>query len=137
MLLQTVAEDLRLGRLIALAGAGALGLAAVGLYALAAYTLRRREREIVLRKLHGAGHAAVAQLLFKEFGAVVGLACAVALPLAAWLQQRYLSEFVERAPMGAWPMVIAVLALVTVTALAVLRHLLAAFRLRPAQALQG
>jgi TRAP-type C4-dicarboxylate transport system permease small subunit len=65
------------------------------------------------------------------------LACAVALPLAAWLQQRYLSEFVERAPMGVWPLVIAVLALVTVTALAVLRHLLAAFRLRPARALQG
>lgn len=132
-----VEDDARLGHLTGGVSLLALLLAAIGIYALAAYTLRRREREIVLRKLHGAGHWAVAKLLFKEFGAVVGAACLVALPLAAWLGERYLSEFVERAPMGAWPLVIATLALLIVTSLAVLRHLLAAFALRPAQALQG
>jgi hypothetical protein len=137
-LARSVETDARLGQLVGVVSLLALLLAAVGIYALAAYTLRRREREIVLRKLHGAGHAAVARLLAREFGAVVGAACLVALPVAAWLGERYLSEFVERAPMGPFglaPLVIAVLALVGVTALAVLRHLLAAFALRPAQAL--
>jgi len=135
-----IAEDVRLGRLVAVVGALALFMSALGIYALAAYTLRRREREIVLRKLHGAGHRPVAWLLAREFGAVVGLACLLALPLAAWLAEAYLSQFVDRAdmgPLGVGPLAIAALALVAVTALAISRHLRAAFALRPAQALQG
>lgn len=140
MLLQKVVDDTRLGRLIAITGLMALGLAAVGIYALAAYTLRRREREIVLRKLHGAGAGAVAGLLVKEFAGVLAVACAAALPLAAWLSQRYLADFVERAPVGPaslWVLLAAVALLVAVTALAVARHLHAALALRPLQALRG
>ncbi|MEO6278765.1 FtsX-like permease family protein [Roseateles sp.] len=140
MLLQKMAGDMRLGRLIGLAGLLTLALAAVGIYALAAYTLRRREREIVLRKLHGAGPGAVAALLAREFAGVVGGACVVALPLAAWLSQRYLAGFVERAPVGpasAWVLAAVVALLAAVTALAVLRHLRAALALRPLQALHG
>ncbi|MDG0831705.1 FtsX-like permease family protein [Roseateles saccharophilus] len=135
-----IAEDVRLGRLVAVVGALALFMSALGIYALAAHTLRRREREIVLRKLHGAGHGAVARLLAREFGLVVGLACVIALPLAGWLAEAYLGQFVERADMGPFglgPLAIAAAALVAVTVLAVLRHLFAAFALRPAQALQG
>jgi len=140
MLLQKVADDSRLGRLVGFAGLMALGLAAVGIYALAAYTLRLREREIVLRKLHGAGPAAVAGLLAREFAGVLAVACALALPVAAWLSQRYLADFVERAPVGPfslWVLLAATALLVAVTALAVARHLHAALALRPLQALRG
>ncbi|MCE4555664.1 ABC transporter permease [Roseateles cellulosilyticus] len=139
MLLQTVADDTRLGQLIGVAGLMALGLAAVGIYALAAYTLRLREREIVLRKLHGAGAGAVAGLLAKEFAGVLAVACAVALPVAAWLSQRYLADFVERAPVGPfslWVLLVSAALLAVVTLLAVARHLRAALALRPLQALQ-
>ncbi|MFG6430264.1 ABC transporter permease [Roseateles sp. LYH14W] len=136
----TMAEDTRLGTLIAVTGALALLLAAVGIYALAAYTLRRREREIVLRKLHGAGASAVAGLLVKEFAGVLAAACVVALPVAAWLTQLYLGGFVERAPVGPgslWVLLAAVALLAAVTAVAVARHLHAALALRPLQALRG
>ncbi len=140
MLMQTVAVDERLGYLVGIVGLMALGLAAVGIYALAAYTLRRREREIVLRKLHGASAGTVAGLLAREFVGVLAVACAIALPLAAWLSQRYLAGFVERAPVGPvslWVLLAATVLLVTVTTLAVARHLRAALALRPLQALQG
>ncbi|KQY85597.1 FtsX-like permease family protein [Pelomonas sp. Root1444] len=135
-----MAEDVRLGQLIAVTGALALLLAAVGIYALAAYTLRRREREIVLRKLHGAGAGAVARLLGKEFAAVLAAACVVALPVAAWVTQLYLSGFVARAPVGPgslWVLLASVVLLAVVTAIAVARHLRAALALRPLQALRG
>jgi putative ABC transport system permease protein len=135
-----VADEQRIGRLIGAVGLIALALAAVGLYALAAYTLRRREREIVLRKLHGAGPGAVAWLIAAEFAGVLGAACAVALPLAAWLSERYLSGFTERAAMGPfslWALLAAVALLALVTALAVARHLRAALALPPLQALRG
>ena len=139
MLMQTVGVDERLGYLVGIVGLLALGLAAVGLYALAAYTLRRREREIVLRKLHGAGAGSVAGLLAREFAGVLAVACALALPLSAWLSQRYLGSFVERAPVGPfslWVLLAATLLLLAVTVLAVARHLRAALALRPLQALQ-
>ncbi|MDR7335784.1 FtsX-like permease family protein [Roseateles asaccharophilus] len=140
MLLQKVVDDQRLGRLIAIAGLMALGLAAVGIYALAAYTLRRREREIVLRKLHGAGAGAVAGLLLREFAGVLAVACVVALPVGAWLSQRHLADFVERAPVGPgslWVLLASFALLAAVTAVAVARHLHAALALRPLQALRG
>jgi hypothetical protein len=135
-----MAEDTRIGTLIGVTGALALLLAAVGIYALAAYALRRREREIVLRKLHGAGAGAVARLLTVEFAGVLAAACVVALPVAAWLTQLYLRGFVERAPVGPgslWVLLAAVALLAVVTAVAVARHLRAALALRPLQALRG
>ena len=140
MLLQKVADDTRLGRLIAVTALIALSLAAVGIYALAAYTLRLREREIVLRKLHGAGPAAVGLLLAREFGGVLAAACLVALPAGAWLSQQHLAGFVERAPVGPyslWVLLAAVALLALVTLLAVARHLHAALALRPLNALRG
>ncbi|MBW8847983.1 MAG: ABC transporter permease [Burkholderiales bacterium] len=140
LVLQKVADDSRLGGLIAFAGSLALALAAVGIYALAAYTLRRREREIVLRKLHGAGPGAVAALLAREFAGVLGAACVVALPLSAWLSQRHLAGFVERAPVGPfslWVLLASIALLAAVTVVAVARHLHAALLLRPLQALRG
>ncbi|RZJ08695.1 MAG: FtsX-like permease family protein [Rubrivivax sp.] len=136
----TMAEDIRIGTLIGVTGLLALLLAAVGIYALAAYTLRLREREIVLRKLHGAGAGAVARLLAMEFAGVLVAACVVALPVAAWITQFYLSGYVERAPMGpgsVWVLLAATALLVAVTALAVARHLRSALALRPLQALRG
>lgn len=133
-------DDRRQGQLIATVSVIALLLAAVGIYALAAYTLRLREREIVLRKLHGAGPAAVARLLAREFAAVAGFGCLIGLPVAAWAAQAWLAGFVERAPMGPFallPLLATLALLAAVTALAVLRHLRAAFALRPIQALQG
>lgn len=140
MVQQQVAQEARLGHLVGIAGLMALGLAAVGIYALAAYTLRLREREIVLRKLHGAGPGAVAGLLAREFAGVLAAACAVALPAAAWLSQRYLAGFVERAPVGPfslWVLLAVAALLAVVTALAVARHLHAALALRPLRALTG
>jgi ABC-type lipoprotein release transport system permease subunit len=133
-------DDRRLGGLIAAISLIALLLAAVGIYALAAHTLDLREREIVLRKLHGAGRGAVARLLAREFATVAGLGCLIGLPAAALLAQAWLAGFIERAPMGPMallPSLLTLAGLSAVTVLAVLRHLRAAFALRPIQALQG
>ena len=92
----------------------------------------------MLRKLHGAGPGAVAGLLAREFAGVLGVACLGALPLGAWLSQRYLADFVERAPVGPlslWVLLATVALLGVVTLLAVARHLRAALALRPLKAL--
>lgn len=116
----------------------AVGVAALGAYALVADTLRRRRREIVLHRLHGADGIAVAGVVAREFAAPLGAALLIALPLAAWLGQRYLAGFVDRIdplPGLALPMAAAALLLLAVTGLAALRHLRLALKLRPIEAL--
>ena len=74
----------------------AMGVAVVGAYALAADSLRRRRTELVLRRLHGAGPSDIVRSVAAEFIAPMALAALLALPLAAWLAQAYLADFVDR-----------------------------------------
>jgi len=112
-------------------------LAAFGVYALAAYTVRRSAREIVVRKLYGAGAARIAGLLAREFAPLLGVAALVGLPLAGWLAQAWLANFAERSTTAFWALPLALLALAVLTALAALRHALIALRMRPTAALQA
>ncbi|GJJ02612.1 ABC transporter permease [Duganella rhizosphaerae] len=128
------AEDLRLAKLLGLASAIAIGIAAFGIYVLAAYSVQRREREIVLRKLYGADARAIGLLIGKEFSVLVGVGAAIGLPLAWFATEHYLSSFVERAPLAGLALALA-LALVAVVAFcATLRHTLKATGIAPALA---
>lgn len=130
------ADDLRLAELLAASSAIATAIAAFGIYVLAAYSVRRREKEIVLRKLYGAGSAAIARLVAREFAALVGAGALLGLPFAWVAIQRWLGGFAERAPIGGWTLVAALLVAGTVALAATLRHGLAALRIRPAAALR-
>jgi putative ABC transport system permease protein len=130
------AEDLRLAGLLAAASAIATAIAAFGIYVLAAYSVRRREKEIVLRKLYGAGGAAIARLVAREFAALVGTGAQLGLPFAWVAIQRWLGAFAERAPIGGWTLVAALLVAAVVALVATLRHALTAVRIRPALALR-
>ncbi len=114
----------------------ALLLSAFGVYALAAYTVRRSAREIVVRKLHGASRGRIARLVAREFAPLLAGAAVVGLPLAAWLALAWLENFTERSPGILWVLPAALLALVAMTTLAALRHARIAMAMRPAQALR-
>ena len=130
------ADDLRLAKLLGLASLVAIAIAAFGIYVLATYSVQRMARQIVLRKLYGAGHAAIVRLVGREFARLLALGAAIALPLAALVNARYLATFVERAPMGVWPLLAALMVAALVAALSTLRHTLGALRMAPAHVLR-
>jgi putative ABC transport system permease protein len=130
------ADDLRLAKLLAASSVIATAIAAFGIYVLAAYSVQRRAREIVLRKLYGAGATAVGGLVMREFLVLIGAGALIGLPPAWLAMQQYLADFTERAPVGAWT-IIGALAVAGAVALgSTLRHTLAAVRIRPALALR-
>jgi putative ABC transport system permease protein len=130
------ADDLRLAKLLGVASVIATAIAAFGIYVLAAYSVQRREKEIVLRKLYGAGSGAIGGLVAREFALLVGAGAVLGLPLAWLAIARYLGAFSERAPIGAWTLLAALLVAGAVALLSTLRHALAALRIRPALALR-
>ncbi|MRW85067.1 FtsX-like permease family protein [Pseudoduganella sp. FT26W] len=133
---QAYVDDVRLAHLLACATAVVLVLAAFGVYVLAAHSVQRRAREIVLRKLHGAGRAAIAVLVGREFLLLTAVAALIALP-PAWLAiARYLAPFAERSPLGPWAPMAALACALGVVAVATARHTWSAMRIAPARALR-
>jgi putative ABC transport system permease protein len=130
------ADDLRLAKLLAASSVIAIAIAAFGIYVLAAYSVQRRTKEIVLRKLYGAGRGEIGKLVVREFAMLIAAGALVGLPVAWIATQRYLAPFTERAPIGLWTLVAALMVAGLVTLGSTLRHTLAAVRIRPALALR-
>lgn len=129
-------EDLREARLLALSSLVATALACCGIFALSSYTIRRRAREFVLRKLHGASKRQIGLLVAREWLLLLALGAVLAAG-PAWLwSERYLAPFVERAPMGCWPLVLAILGVGATALAACLRQAVMAMRLPPALVLR-
>jgi cell division protein FtsX len=131
------AEDARMAKLLAVATGIALAIAAFGTYVLAANTVQRRAREIVLRKLHGAGRADIGLLVVREIGALTLAAAVIGLPPAAIAINRYLAGYVEHAPIGYWTLLLALSLTLMVALAAITRHTRIAMRMVPADALRA
>jgi putative ABC transport system permease protein len=98
--------------------------------------VQRRTKEIVLRKLYGAGKGAIGGLMAREFGTLIAAGALLGLP-AAWIAtQRYMAPFTERAPVGLWTLAAALAVAGLVTLGSTLRHTLAAVRMAPVCALR-
>lgn len=133
---QNYNEDLRLAKILGLASIVATTLACFGIYVLAAYSVEKRSREIVLRKLHGARGRDIGRLVGREFGLLVVAGALGGLPLGWLAIERYLAGFVERAPMGQWPLVCAFVLIGLVGIAATARQTWHAARMSPALALR-
>ncbi len=75
-------------------------IACLGLFGLAAYAAERRTKEIGVRKVLGAGVPDLVALLSRDFLLLVGIAAAVAAPLAWWAMDRWLDAFAYRIEIG-------------------------------------
>ena len=115
----------------------ALLLAGFGVYGMAAYAVQRRTREIVLRKVSGAGPSAIAGLQFAEFRWTMGLGLISGVVLSWLLSQLYLENFVERADFRLFPQILALCVVVLVSALTILRQVWIALKLQPVRAFQS
>lgn len=116
-----------------------VGVAMLGAYALVADTLRRRRTELVLHRLHGAGHAAIVREVAAEFAVPLLIAALLGLPLAIGLGERYLRGFVDRVDLATGlvlPAIVASTATLFITTLAALRHVRQAVALQPIEALR-
>ena len=133
---EAYADDLRLSKMIDIASLVAICLASFGLYALSAESLQYRRREFVLRKLYGATLGKIASLIARDFIVLIVLGAIIGLPIASIAISHYMSGFIERAPMGIWPLVVAFFIVVLVTVVATVHHTMKAVQMAPVQILK-
>jgi putative ABC transport system permease protein len=114
-----VAEQ-RLGRIFEVFSGFAITIACIGLFALTAYTAEQRTKEIGIRKVLGASVAGIVVLLSKEFGKLILIAFVIAVPIAWYGVDWWLTSYSYKTEIGAWVyafagMIIAVIAIFTMS----------------------
>jgi len=94
--------ELRLSGIMGAAAGVAILIACLGLFALAAYTVGQRRKEIGVRKVLGASVSQIIALLSIDFIKLVSLAAVMAMPVAYVVMRRWLENFAYNIDMSAW-----------------------------------
>jgi putative ABC transport system permease protein len=127
----------RLQRIVGAFAGLAILIACLGLFGLAAYTARRRTKEIGIRKALGATIASIVGLLSKDFLVLVAVACGLALPIAFLSAQWWLSDYAYRVSLSPMIFMSVVIGTVLLALLAVSQQAWRAARVDPAEVLRS
>jgi len=114
----------------------AIAIACLGLFGLAAFTARRRTKEIGIRKVFGARTRDLTMLLLWQFSVPVLIANLIAWPLAWIYLHRWLQGFVDRVSLNPLYFAGVGLAALLIAWATVLTHALRVARANPIQALR-
>lgn len=74
----------------------------LGLIVFTAFVVRRRTKEIAIRKVYGASVAGIIGMLNAAFIRYIALAFAIAVPLAWYVMHRWMERFVYRTSLDWW-----------------------------------
>jgi len=124
------------GATVAIAGLIALVVAALGLFALSAYTTERRTKEIGVRKAMGASAGDILKLLLWQFAKPVLWANLIAWPVAWLVLEWWLSSFAYHVEIAPWTFAAAGLGALAIAIVTVLVHVLGVARSNPVAALR-
>lgn len=114
----------------------ALIIASLGLFGLSVFAAQQRTKEVGIRKAMGAGTREIMALLLWQFTRPVLIAALLALPLGAWLMQRWLNGFAQHASLDAWLLLAAGALAVLIGTLTVAAHIFFVAQWRPVTALR-
>jgi ABC-type lipoprotein release transport system permease subunit len=107
--------DLQLKKAAGIATGLNLLIVFLGIFGIVAFTLTRRNKEMAVRKVLGAGLVDIIRLFFKDYAGLIVLANIIAWPLAYVVTDRWLSGYAYRITQDIGPYV-AVGAIIFVTA---------------------
>ncbi|MCL6257577.1 ABC transporter permease [Aquiflexum sp. TKW24L] len=90
-------QEQQLGQAFLVGGIIAILISCMGLFALAAYTVQQKSKEIGIRKVLGASSQSLIQLVSKDFVILVGIALVLAFPISWWALDAWQSGFPYKA----------------------------------------
>ncbi len=85
----------------------AIFIACLGLFGLSAFTAEQRTKEIGIRKILGASVSGIIKLMTTDFLKLVLFVIIIAIPIAWWLMDKWLSDFAYRITINWWIFLIA------------------------------
>lgn len=112
-------SEQRFGKVFTSFSVLAISIACLGLFALAAFTLEKRFKEIAIRRVLGAGIFTITRLVLTDFTRLVLIGAIVAVPLAFYFVEMWLENFAYRMKLNIFLFLIPVAAVVLIAWLTV------------------
>lgn len=129
-------QDFKFARLILIFTVIAIAISGMGLFALSAYSVERRRKEMGIRKVLGSS---IAQVFFKvgtPFLIMTGIAILLAVPLIIWSLSKWLNTFAYHTEISYLSLVLGMLIVLSVTLLSIVRESLRASLINPVKLLR-
>ncbi len=126
----------RLGRLIGLFTIVAVIIGCFGIFGISAFMAKQMSKSIALRRVMGAGTAALVMKFSTEYLWIIGIAGVVSIPLAYLYIDNWLSKFPYKTDVGVWIFVTGFIINLVVALGTVAFHAFRTARLNPAEVLR-
>ena len=133
---EQLAPARRTMRLLELFTVLAVLISLLGLLAMSTYFANENTRQIAVRKVFGADVSSETWRNVRSYMLLVGIACAIGIPLAVWAARVYLERFAYRMEGYSWVFVVAVVIALAIAFGTVLWQTLKAARTNPATELK-
>lgn len=130
-------EEKRLGTLVNSATFLTVLISCFGLFSLTAFTVRRKRKEIGIRKAHGASATRLLLMLQKEFGMLVLAASAIALPAGYYIMRQWLASYAYHIRLTPFFFLATLLLIIVIASSTVIYHTINAANLNPADTLRN
>ena len=111
-------------------------VSALGLFAMSSYYMQQEIRSVSVKKVFGAGYSGVLKELVVSFMKLVGIAFVLAVPVAWFIMNRWLSGYGHRIDLHWWIFAMAGLAVALIAAVSVLYQSIKTAQTNPAEALK-
>lgn len=108
---QQYRADTQFGKIMAAFSILIIVIACLGLFGLSSYTIIQRTKEIGIRKVLGASVIGIVKLLSLEFAKTVFVAALIALPVAYFAMEEWLSNYAIRIGSNVWIYIVSVFAI--------------------------
>ena len=130
-------DERRLSTLINAATFLTIVISCIGLFSLTAFTIRKKRKEIGIRKAYGATIPAVLFMLQKDFGKLVLISSLIALPAGYLIIRQWLNSYANHVSLSPVYFLAAILIIVIISALTLVFHTIKAANLNPADTLRN
>ncbi len=124
-------KEERLGQMVQFFALLAIFIACMGLFGLATFTVKKRTKEIGVRKVLGAGIWSIVSAIMKGFLILVLISFAISAPAGYYISENWLQGFAYRIELNLWIFILSGLVSTLVAAMAILSQSLHAARMNP------
>lgn len=129
-------EDARWGKIISGTALLTLAVACMGLFGLAALTIRGRTKELSIRKVLGAGGRHLSWVISKQLALLMGIGVLLGIPVAAWMMDGWLADYAYRVELPFTTYLLPILSVAAIGIVTLAYHLVRAQRVNPALAMR-
>lgn len=129
-------NEKRLSTMFSVAAMVAIILSCMGLFGMAFIIIRQRVKEIGVRKVLGASISGIAVMVTKEFIRPVVIALLIATPVAWWVMNKWLQDFLYRIDIQWWVFILSGVIALTIAIVTVSFHAIKAALANPVKSLR-